>query len=318
MLQPNHRGIYEYLWSEHKYVALGVSYKAFNTCASKLGTIRQCLNLLRKLSNLALAEKPELISALLSAYMHVKPHLSRFEREDLIKTLLTEEQRAAELIYEAALKHEETTLYPCRLFFPPERGLYKFWDVQHHPGQWLCFGPFQLHLTHSSVYFKIRKEIGHPELLDAIKALKAGVSNNEYPKWPEHLRQNLENNNMVAIAGTKAWLHPRADFEYSDVSCSPPDFSIEEKAGLVLEKIWDSEEFGKEYFAQLPEETLFNQTFDSISDHFNWQRDEAEAAYDFLNKAFSQIDSTSGIGMETTHEQIDSEEGEHGDYESED
>ncbi|MEW6712871.1 MAG: hypothetical protein AB1403_23840, partial [Candidatus Riflebacteria bacterium] len=188
MLQPNHRGIYEYLWSEHKYLALGVSIRAFQTTASRLGNVRQCQTMLKKLLKHALADRPEHLSALLSAYMLVKPYLSRSERECLIKTLLGNEETAAEMIYSAALQNQESTLYGCRLFFPLGRGVYKFWDAQHHPSLWMCFGPFQLHLTPSEFLYLATRRTDVKDFREAFLKLTSGAQRSDYNSWPEKIR----------------------------------------------------------------------------------------------------------------------------------
>ena len=48
MIQPAHRGIYEFLWSEHKNSVLSVSIKAFQGIASKLGKRPMLLALMKK------------------------------------------------------------------------------------------------------------------------------------------------------------------------------------------------------------------------------------------------------------------------------
>ena len=49
MLQPSHRGIYEFLWSEHKYPVMAVSLKAFSGMASPIGSSPQALSVLPKI-----------------------------------------------------------------------------------------------------------------------------------------------------------------------------------------------------------------------------------------------------------------------------
>ena len=48
MIQTAHRGIYEFLWSEHKNSVLSVSIKAFQGIASKLGKRPMLLALMKK------------------------------------------------------------------------------------------------------------------------------------------------------------------------------------------------------------------------------------------------------------------------------
>lgn len=319
MLQPFHRGIYEYLWSEHKYVALGYSIKAFNNTASRLCTPRQCLTMLKKLQNYALAERPEHLSALLSAYMQIKPHLSRVEREEIIKTILASEDDGAEKIYAGAIRFAETTLYGCRLFFPGPDAIYKFWDVQHHPGLWLCLGTFQLHLTPAEVMVRALLA-GHTEKkawVEACAELKQGVSTTTFASWPESLTASLSANNMVAQAGKTMWLHPRADFAYAGMNIEQPVYDVQHLAGLTLEKFWDSAEPGNETLASQPDFQQFKQNFEKLTTELSVQG-QVEEAFSFLAETFSDLDSVSGVGMETAYEQIDAEQSEHGDDETED
>ncbi|MFZ5949369.1 MAG: hypothetical protein ACOYXC_01590 [Candidatus Rifleibacteriota bacterium] len=320
MLQPNHRGIYEYLWSEHKYLALGVSIRAFQTTASRLGNVRQCQTMLKKLLKHALAERPEHLSALLSAYMLVKPYLSRSERECLIKTMLGNEDTAAEMIYSAALKNQESTLYGCRLFFPEGRGIYKFWDVQHHPGIWMCFGPFQLHLTPSEFSYLAARRADAKDFSDAFLKLSSGTKRSDYNSWPEKIRFLLETCNMVALAGDKAWLHPRAHFDFSRIEAAKPDFSAGEAAALTMEKIWDESEQSGDLVGEVPEFDLFKTTFEDLASNEILNFSLLTEAYDLVTSicSSSELQSESGVAVETADEEIYSEQGEHGDDETED
>ncbi len=317
MLQGFHRGIYEYLWSEHKFVALGVSIRAFNNTASKLGTPAQCLKMLKKLQNYALAERPEHLSALLSAYMQIKQYLSRSEREDLIKTLLIDENAGAEKIYAAALRFSETTLYGCRLFFPECHAIYKFWDVQHHPGLWLCFGPFQLHLTPEQVLFRAlaAKVFSHEEWVRTCTRLEKGMANAEFASLNASLKTVLLNNNMVAGAGNYFWLHPRAGFNYESMQIVEHTLDLQHFAGLILESFWDSAEAGQETLATLPELEDFKLHFEKLKSINSGHT--CEEAFAFIQEAFNDLDSASGIGVETAYQEIHSEESEHGDDETE-
>lgn len=334
MLQPNHRGIYEYLWSEHKYVALSVSIKAFQTTAGKLGKINQSLTMLRRLLHHSLSEKPEHLTALLNAYMHIKRRLSRSEREAIIETLLVDEKQGSQMIFSQAIELKESTLYGCRLFYPVERAIYKFWDAQDNPGLWMCFGPFQLHLSPDMVFWRIIRSgiVSREKLLQTILLLKNGISIEEYYSWDSDLRIILENNNLVALPGTTVQLHPRVDFDFA--SMVEPDMKVDiyHMAALITEKIWDESCLGNENIAQLPDYEVFKMKFNAENlPEFIWDKEfSLDEAYDFLANVFfeqrlkesgkktDQSESDSGIGMEACDEHVDSEEGEHGYDEPED
>ena len=160
MIQQAHRGIYEFLWSEHKNSILSVSIKAFQGIASKLGKRPMILALLKKFAEHAYEEETERYNALLNAYDEIKKVLTRKERQIIIEALLENEDEAARLIYEMPLKYDCKVLSGCRLFFPREQGVYKFWDAQDRPGLWCCFGAFQLHLSTNQVMNKISISTG--------------------------------------------------------------------------------------------------------------------------------------------------------------
>ena len=91
MIQIAHRGIYEFLWSEHKNSILSVSLKAFQGIASKLGKRPMILSLLKKFAEHAYDEETEHYNALLNAYDEVKKVLNRSERQLIMETLLVDE-----------------------------------------------------------------------------------------------------------------------------------------------------------------------------------------------------------------------------------
>ena len=64
MIQTPHRGIYEFLWSEHKNSVLSVSIKAFQAMASKLGRRPMLLALLKKFAEHSYEEETERYNAL--------------------------------------------------------------------------------------------------------------------------------------------------------------------------------------------------------------------------------------------------------------
>ncbi len=318
MLQEFHRGIYEYLWSEHKFVALGVSIRAYNNTANKLVTPAQCLKMLKKLLNYALAERPEHLSALLSAYMQIKRYLTRSEREDLIKTLLADEHAGAEKIYAAALKFSETSLFGCRLFFPAGQAIYKFWDVQHHPGLWLCFGPFQLHLTPEQLLFKALTADGlsHENWSESCSKLKNGMTGAEFAEIDSSVANVLLKNNMVAGAGNNFWLHPRSNFNYEKMQSIGHEFDLQHFTGLVLESFWDSAEAGFEPLATVPEFDYFKLHFEKLQPVNSGHT--CEESFALLQEKFSNLESAPSIGVETAYQEIHPEKSEHGNDETED
>ena len=332
MLQPSHRGIYEYLWSEHKYCVIAISVKAFQGMAGKLGRRPQILSWLRRLALLASEERPELYNALLNAYMHIKPSLNRQQRHELIETLLTDNNTAAELIYQHALTYQEKSLYGCRLFFERTQAIYKFWDAQDRPGLWLCFGPFQLHLTPEQVFSRIlaSSQISAAELKDCLNSLKSGINKSQFQSWPVKLQESLHRDNIVATPGCSAFLHPRAQLLDCKTSDSPFQVDLYTATALVLEKIWDNAEYADDALARLPQYRTFKEAFTSaFIPEIEWQADFcSDEAWDFIAGLFWQqkcaeagqseaIDEDStDVGMQTADEEIDPEEGEHGDEES--
>lgn len=336
MLQPPHRGIYEFLWSEHKYPVMAVSLKAFQGMASRLGKRPQLLSLLKKISEYASAEKAEYYNALLNAYMHVKPSLDRARRHEIIETLLKDENQAAGLIYKDALRYHESSLAGCRLFFPSGQAVYKFWDTQDRPGLWLCCGAVQLHLSPQQVFNRICIETGIPasEMLHKMELLRGGISSNEYNSWPDNIRLILQLNNMVAVPGGEgAWLHPRLCATVFSPTLEKFSCDFLSAAVLTLEKIWDTAEYPPEGIAQLPEYGTFCGKFNSQSHPaVEWQPDfDRNEAFEMLGHLFWQQwvkdngqsgektaddESGTGVGMKTADEEIDPEEGEHGDDET--
>ncbi len=331
MLQPSHRGIYEYLWSEHKYCMIAISIKAFHGMAGRLGRRPQILNWLRRLAVLSGEERPELYNALLNAYMHVKPALNRQQRHELIETLLVDNDAAAELIYRHALKYREKSLYGCRLFCKGTHALYKFWDVQDRPGLWLCFGPFQLHLTPDQVFSRILAGTGltSDELKELLSALQKGISENEMLSWPANLREHLSNSNLMLQPGHSVFLHPRAPLLDCETDDAPLPVDLYAAAALVLEKLWDNAEYPDDALGCLPQYAAFKETFNAASlPEIVWQKEFcSDEAWDFVAGMFWQqrcsesgvsesYDENSAVGMQTTDQEIDSEESEHGDEEA--
>lgn len=275
MLQAAHRGIYEFLWSEQKNSVLGVSMNAFHGITAKLGKKPMLLALIKKFAEYAYEEETELYNALLNAYDEVKKTLSRQERQLIMETLFNDEAETARLIYELPLKYGDKTLSGCRLFFPREQGLYKFWDAQDRPGLWACFGPFQLHLTPQQVLGKISISTGisPKEIISMLNILKNGISVDEYSAYPENLRIKLQQHVMVAMPGKKsAWLNPRIIVSDFSENIEPLKVDQIEASALVMEKIWDEAEYMPDVAAQIPDETVFTENFNSSAVPFiEWQ-----------------------------------------------
>ncbi len=331
MLQPSHRGIYEYLWSEHKYSIIAVSLKSFSTMAARLGRNPQILSWLRRLAIIYSEERPELYNALLNAYQHIKPALSRNQRHELIETLLTNKEAASELIYQHALSLQEKSLYGCRLFFKGSQALYKHWDVQDKPGLWICFGPFQLHLTPEQVFHRIAEGSGltNADLVERLLVLETGISEKEFQDWPDNLRQQLFNNNLVATPGCSVILHPRARMLPLVTDAMAIQTDLYTAGALILEKLWDSADYPDDVLARLPQHGDFIAAYNAdFMPEIAWEKDFcSDEAWDFIAGLFWQqkcseagqgvaVENLSDVGMESTDEEIYSEESEHGDEET--
>jgi len=339
MLQPSHRGIYEFLWSEHKYPVMAVSLKAFQGMASRLGRRPQLLALLRKIAEYTFSERSENYNALLNAYLHVKDKATRQERRDIIETLLQNEELAAAMIYGLANKYDEISLAGCRLFFTPEHAIFKFWDAQEKPGLWLCFGPMQLHLSPQEVFNRVSIETGlsADKLMHLLKRLRHGLAPDEFMALPAQTIKVLQQNNMVAFPGRKkAWLHPRLPMHLIDAAqpVRPRKTDFLSAAALTIEKIWDAAEYLPEHIASLPEFSTFCEFYrPELHPEVEWSQEfNAEEAWEFIAHLFwtrwqtdngqpgtateEEEESGTGVGMQTADEEIDPEEGEHGDDEA--
>ncbi|MGM0600073.1 MAG: hypothetical protein ACQETH_09695 [Candidatus Rifleibacteriota bacterium] len=290
MFQPNHRGIYEYLWSEHKYLAISVSIKAFQGTAGKLGKVPQCTTLLGRIANHGRSEKPELLNALLSAYMHLKPLLTRQQRESVVKKLLTDIKEGSQQVFDLACEFNETSIWGCRLFYPFGKAVYKFWDVQELPGLWLCFGPFQLHIAPAKVAERIcnRCELRPEQLKANFKALRTGVSSDEYQSWPANLRKELENNNFAATPGKRVSLNPRFNIDDLPGKITPQgNIDFEHVSAMILEEVWDT--IAPETIGRLPELTDFKKGWKNLKDSMHVKSEFSLAeSYEWLSKAFNE------------------------------
>jgi len=311
---------------------IAISIKAFQGMAGKLGRRPQILSWLRRLAVLSGEERPELYNALLNAYMSVKPFLDRQQRHELIETLLADTGAASELIYRHSLTYSEKSLYGCRLFFKGNRALYKFWDAQDRQGLWLCFGPFQLHLTPEQVFSRIIRvsNVTADELKNYLNVLQSGICESELQSWPADLQKNLLDNNLLALPGHSAFLHPRARISNIETVDTRLQVDLYTAAALVVEKLWDNAEYADDVLGCLPQYDAFKEAFCSeFMPEIDWQQDFCcDEAWDFIAGLFwkqksvetgrsqSIDDSSADIGMHAADEEIDSEEGEHGDEET--
>ena len=264
MIQTPHRGIYEFLWSEHKNSVLSISIKAFQGIAAKLGRRPMLLSLLKKFAEHAFEEETEHYNALLNAYDEIKSILTRQERQKIIETLLSDEEEAAELIYKIPLKYNCKVLSGCRLFFPREQGVYKFWDAQDKPGLWMCFGAFQLHLNPMQVISKIvvASKVDIKELLHILNLLKTGITYDEYSAYPQVLRDLLQKHVMVAMPGKKSvWLNPRINIDELNENVELIESDMLETSALAMEKIWDETEYLPDVISKAPEKAAFMKAF---------------------------------------------------------
>lgn len=291
MIQQAHRGIYEFLWSEHKNSVLSISIKAFHGIASKLGKRPMLLAVLKKFAEHAYEAETERYNALLNAYDEIKNVLSRKERQIIIETLLEDEDKAANLIYTLPLKYDCKVLSGCRLFFPREQGVYKFWDAQDKPGLWMCFGAFQLHLTPMQVLSKISiaSQTEPEKILDLLGLLKQGLDYKNYLDFPNNLREILQKHVMVAMPGKKsAWLNPRINIEELNEEVGKLELDQLETSALAIEKIWDEAEYLPDVISKVPEKLEFQKAFNPDSlPYVIWNNNfNIEEAYSELEERY--------------------------------
>jgi len=329
MLQPCHRGIYEYLWSEHKYSIIGISIKASQSVAANMGRKPQLLSFLKKLAAWITYDRPEWYNSLLNAYMHIKPLINRQKRLAIIEEILENHSTAADSIFLTALQHQEKSLGGCRIFYSAEHAVYKFWDAQDRPGLWICFGPFQMHLTPEEVFNRVamQSNIDLTYLKKLLEDLQNGIPLAEFETIPDSLRRELDINNMIAIPGSTAYLHPRINLAGFPESLFKQKSDIHSIAATTLERVIDLAPAESKPLGMLPDYNDFCRNFSSDSlPHITWQQDfSGPEAFDFIASLFWErqcfengLISTSGVGMQAADEEVDPEECEHGDDEADD
>ncbi len=272
MIQEPHRGVYEFLWSEHKYNLMAVSHTTFASMATRLGRRIKILSLLKKIGKSAFEERKENYRALLNAYMHIKPFNSRESQEKIVKAILENEKEAACLIYHNAIKNFERALPGCRYFFNPKYAINKFWDSQDTPGLWLCFGAFQVHLPTEHVFQRILRnnEIMAKEFIDILMQLKQGISHEKFKKLPTALIKDLRTNNMVAEPGEKsAFLNPRVRTELCTENAKAIEIESDLKySALILEQLIDNSEYPPEHMGVCPQLGLFMEAEENLKATF--------------------------------------------------
>lgn len=329
ILQPCHRGIYEYLWSEHKYSIIGISIKASQSIAAKMGRKPQLLAFLKKLAAWIPEDRPEWYNALLNAYMHVKPLISRRKRLEIIEEILSDQSKAADSIFIEALQHHDKSLAGCRVFYSGEHAVYKFWDSQDRPGLWICFGPFQMHLTPEEVFNRAAVQTGYnlSSLKEILCNLQSGIPLTEFEKLPDALRLELQFNNMVAMPGLTAYLHPRICLDRFPDSLFIQEADIYSTGAMTLERLIDLAPADGKPLGILPDYNDFCRLFEPATlPQTNWQKGfSGQEAYDFIAGLFWErqcfengLTSASGVGMQTADEEIDTEECEHCNDEADD
>lgn len=294
MYQHSHRGIYEHLWSEHKYSVMAVSMKSFTGMSTRLGKVPKLLAVIKRIAECAFEEKTANYDALLSVYMYIKDFITRKRQEEIVKAIMNDESQATYMIYEDAVKYDEKFLPGCRIFFNNTYGIEKFWDNQDKPGLWICLGPFQLHLTPQQVFNRMVMQLNMQpqDLLCIMKRIEKGISYDEFIKLPKNVVNVLRNNNAVAEPGEKkAWLHPRIIVDELvpkvDILEVPDNICY---SGLLLETAIDKAEYPPELIGSSPSFEVFSEYFGSqimnyciIPENY-----DLHAAYNELTEAFSK------------------------------
>jgi len=238
-MRPYHRGAYEHLWADHKYSAMAISLKFYQSvCRRFTPKSPQILFFLKQLFSIPGKPRAEEIPGILNAYEHLKRELSRKEREEIIEGILSRKVEFLDRVYELLIERRISFLYGCRLFFP-QKALNKFWDVDGGAGLWICLGPFLAFLSGPAVRvrLKARAQMSDRELDEILSQIKIGMNSESYDSIPPNLREALENILAIARPGKKVFLHPR--FPYPLPSLELTEEFRENVALLAIEKIWD-------------------------------------------------------------------------------
>ena len=291
MIKANHNGAYEYLWFEHKYSILAVGRKAYQNTGSKLGRFPQTMSFLKSIAFYYKEKPTESYAAILSAYNHIKPFLNRKEKFQIISSFLDDSNIAKELIYSKAVEYNEKSLPGCRIFFDNNFALYKFWDKDDLPGLWLCFGPFQIHLSPDFVLLRASFYTGIelPELIKYMNLLKNVVDIKTFESWPKSLKLYFKMNNMIALPGNTARLHPRIYLNFDSLEkCDDLIVSNHKIAALIQEKIWDfTSDEDLEFPNMVDYDTFCSEFNENNFAYLKWpDNSDVEESYNFLKESF--------------------------------
>jgi hypothetical protein len=249
-LRDFHRGIYEHLWSEHRFAAIAVSQRRYHAVSSKLGRVPHVLSLLKILARIAGEPQDDRGQALLHAYQAARGDRDRRWARATIESLLAQPEDGAERIFRAALEDGNLAVTTSRLF-SPAGAAFKLWEPCDPPGLWVLFGPMQMHLEPEMVRNRLTRVadacgVDFPALLSE---LSHGLPAAKWEALPEALQKAGAAHLLVARAGTTIWLHPRAmECLLSDMRPTPTRReedpmmarAPERIAGAVLESRWDA------------------------------------------------------------------------------
>lgn len=280
-----HRGIYEHLWSEHRFSVSAVSLKLCDSARAKLGAKVSVFSLLELLSATALSDKPNILHGYLSMYDQIKYRLSREQRNEIVEELLADDPLAIETIFRSLIELSDKALAGCRLFYP-DAGFYKIWDYGDFPGLWLCFGPFQLHLDFTIVRDRLSACSDYSD--QSLARLKNGIPISDYLELSQNLRLSLERNLCVAKAGNTVFLHPRMVFSLPNNAENKTGF--EESSAMMLESLWDAE---PRLIGQVPELSVWLEVLEKLhssnraAGFENTACTELRKAHEYLTGAFN-------------------------------
>ena len=215
MVQHFHRGIYEHLWSEHRYLVFARSLKHHDNTRAKLGRVVHVFSFLKSLARAALEPKTEMTQAVLHLYMHIKDQLDRKQRMELVEKILASDDEAMRRIYQLGITASDNAVIGSRLFFTG-KALFKIWDNIDTPGLWICMGCFQIHLDPQEALQRVSilSGLSLPAILKVMETLSQGIPESDYSLLNERLRSALENHLMVAKSGGTAWLSPRVPVRF--------------------------------------------------------------------------------------------------------